>query len=441
MHDHSELLLLMSNIAVGREQRSLCRGLEELEVDVSESVRARPQVREVYPSDCGFRFFAYSASNGRTLYEPARNFDAGHRHRCPICARRDASRTAVKMYHRLFAFSWKHLWAITLTTPKEFVGEVGCEKFRKDRFSDLLGMAREYMETVHPKVPYIVHFHHWASSKPLSKPHYHVHITAIACEYDFPSEPKGALIEKHLNPQLSKYRLEEVKRIWARIVGYDEYDKLDLEYRSFSRKTRFWKGSNDELETLGGSGRIMHWLKYVYRYYIQDVDSYFSRYENEYWDDESLYWLRWHQFEKNVNKVRKKKLVEDGVESVVEEEYVSVKQQWSRRSRGYCQLSNTKISDFVDMYSVRDRVKHHFSYSHEKYDPVTKEIVIGKPTEVMIDGSIFERDMIVRARVEYVDYPRKMEDWVVFLPPPKECMRWSYYPVKKKKRKASVKDG
>ena len=382
-------------------------------------IRATPQVLDLYPTTCGTKFARYIIG-GKEYYEPYQDrTSAAHKTRCPACARRQASKSARRTYHRLMAFHWSNLWAITLTTPKGFVDPLKKDEegYPEQRKVDFLNLAKKYMRTQHPDVPFMMSFHHWKTSDPLGGPHFHVHITALCATYKF--HEGGGLIDKPLDPYVN---LKKKKRIWGNMLGLE--GNAVLHYQFITRKTQVWK-ENGEQMTRGGSKKLRHWLNYVYRYYVQDVEKFFRKFDYEKVTPERTVWADWHNRVKSSERLGRLGTV------------ISITVGgWGKRTNGYGALSNRKRKYFIYDGVVQKRIEEENEIISKRYTPDTREPVTGKRVSVdLLTRKMKISEMIIRPQVRYVDYSVKLEWPIVYKAVPRECMRWGEYHSFRSKRK------
>ena len=356
-----------------------------------EIVFLRPckQLLEVRPTACGTRFYAIKTKDGRQLLDPWRDPSGGHRHECPICSRQEASRLAVADFHRLMALPWNYVMGITLTTPVDFawLGET-----LTDTKKELMRRGQEYMKRAHPKLNGSqIAFQHWKSSNPLGGWWYHLHITVPCARYTREDDMLGYEL---LPAYQSKEKLEEYRRIWADIL--DVPGKVDIDYKYISRKTVI----HEDGTTSGGPGRLMHWLRYVYRAYVQDVEKFFLKNETEQWTEDTRVSFEKHQVD------------------------------CGRRIASYGVLSNSTRGRYIDLETVKQRIQEHHDVGRARYDPDTGEELTGKFDVVTIDGPVHRSQLVAHYHVEYWDIPYVSKPWVVYRTPPFPCPTWGHHFVR-----------
>jgi hypothetical protein len=148
-------------------------------------------------------------------------------------------------------------------------------------------------------------------------------------------------------------------------------------------------------------GGLLHWLKYVYRSYIEDVDDWFRETE-ETWTEYRLYWFEWHMA------------------------------NWGRRICAYGHLSSCHRGKLIDLELVKERVKNERSSTRTLYHPRTKKqlyrdpgIECWFPTEAdrPKDFCLARRKMI-RYLTAWSDRPSPDEQdfWFIYRLAPQPCM-------------------
>jgi hypothetical protein len=289
----------------------------------------------------------------------------------------------------MMALPWNYVMTITLTTPVDFA-------WLGDNLTDikkeLMRRGQEYMKRAHPKVnAYMMSFQHWKSSYPVGGWWYHLHITAICSRYQIEDD----MLEYELLPcYQSKKRLEEYRRIWADVL--DVTGQVDIDYRYISRKTVI----HEDGVTSGGPARLMHWLRYQYRAYVQDVERFFMNNETEEWTEETRASFEKHQVD------------------------------CGRRIASYGALSNSTRGKYINLEIVKQRIEEHHEVGRVRYDPDTGEELTGKFNVIRVDGPIRRSQLVAHYHVEYWDIPYVVKPWVVYREPPSPCPSWGHHFVR-----------
>jgi hypothetical protein len=259
-----------------------------------------PMIRETLPSTCCTTAYSHKCNGpeAHVVHVPIFDNSEGHRKECPVCSANEAGTKAVKTFHELCAYNWKTLRFLELTTPEDFIlpEEYDHPDAVRSKCNLLFRLGKRYMDRCHPNEPYIAFLHHWHSNNPLSPPHLHLHIVASCTSYEI--DASRQITSKHHSPHVPKETLLRHRGVWAHLLGVQE---CDIFYRYAPRRERHHKG-----KSYGGPGRLMHRLKYCYRAYIQDVNIYFSKNENESMTPERHRWLAWHlqEFPRRVRRYR-----------------------------------------------------------------------------------------------------------------------------------------
>jgi len=296
-----------------------------------------PTVRKYYPSACCTEAYEHLCTGPephtvhRPVYNPER--EKGHRKTCPVCSGSDSKRTAHKTFHELHGFKWKNMRFIDLTTPEDFVPvEIYNDKESLDKKQNLLfEYGNQFMKKEFPNESYVATLHTWHSNNPLSPPHFHLHIESSCTEYE--QDQEGNITVKNLNGAKSKDDLDDMRNTWRSILKHD--GEVDLHY-SYAPRYERTSGS----KSYGGPKRVMHRLSYCFRGYIEDVNKWLTRTEENTLDSEQEYWLKWHM------------------------------QKWPRKTRRYGAWSNSRQKQFIDIRVIQKRVEDDQERTRKLYCPI-----------------------------------------------------------------------
>jgi hypothetical protein len=340
-----------------------------------------PTIRETYPSTCCTTAYSHTCTgpNPHTVHVPILDNSEGHRKQCPVCSANEASRKAVKTFHEILAYDWHNLRFIELTTPEDFIPpeSIDLQDEVRAKINLLFRLGREYMKRCHPQEPYIAFLHTWHSSNPCSKPHLHLHIISAAANYQL-DDSRRVHIQHHV-AKLSRKALDDNRATWSLLLGVQE---SDIFYRYSPRRER-----HHHSKGYGGPARLMHRLKYCYRAFIQDVNTYFERNETEHMTPERLKWANWHM------------------------------QKFPRKVRRYGAWAPKAQRIFIHQDEVKSRVSTHFENAKTLYCPKCYYPISNLPTDPE-PATLDTQSLAVRKRVTY-------------RVPPSHCMReQSNHPTK-----------
>jgi hypothetical protein len=209
---------------------------------------------------CASMAYSYYCPRCKEKMQKARL--CGNRWECPICARTYAKVKGRALYARLKNFKASHYREFVFTFSPEVVGQlfsgltydeiskatirgVGC--FLKSWFGEGIG--------------FVCYSHGWASSDPLGKAHWHVHVLMPCLRFN--SERQSWV---KLPYWIHDFMLMELRKAWGRFNGVSEL----VVYHEY------WRA--DQV------GKFRHKCNYVCRRPVLDVNDYLLKHDIKAWE-------------------------------------------------------------------------------------------------------------------------------------------------------------
>lgn len=217
----------------------------------------------------------------------------GDKIHCPICARVRATELGDSAFERLMeipAFNYAHI----VLTLSPMVADRLDDWYRGDKWeirNYLFWQANKWLKKNFPTIAgALMNVHSWSSKKPLSSPHWHVHILVPLVDVEKTEE--GYKLNSWKYGALPEERLEELRVSWGKF--------LDVEFLHIH-----WEFTQRRHEKV--TGKLRHWCKYLMRTAILDINKFLLDHPIENITADMLHWLDYHvEWRRRVNGIEKR---------------------------------------------------------------------------------------------------------------------------------------
>jgi len=249
-----------------------------------------PQIRSLTGNDNCIKWgFGKTCSCGFKVAIP---YFCRERNHCPVCNRRYTHFRGRSIFETLTLVPDSYVSQTVATYPEDyFSGDLSKEEIE----SQIHVHSREFVKRCFGErvggVKRVHSWHSWGKKKqitnplfksPLSKPHWHVHILIPSFVF-YPvtinnlDESRKITVDyaiKHLRVWKTKEELNEMRRVWAEIIGYPQEVNIHYEYSNKRKK-------------------IAHWCNYISRSSILDINEWLKDKGEHYkltHEEESWFW-------------------------------------------------------------------------------------------------------------------------------------------------------